>query len=251
MVDKERDDALPLTPTTATRRQFLGAATGGFALASSGLFLPSVLHDAEAREGVQGGANGGRHGKDRKGQHRKRTHGNKKDKRADNQPSGSSWSLIRYVAFRAENRDNDPEMSVDFYFRVKGDLSNFGPLVYAKSVDPMPWGYADYAPERYAIAAYFHGPALPIPVFVEVRNGLAITPWAKVVPGSTIDSSGNVVGGYTVKKRDGSTEWALDEGEYLEIDLGKGFANRNIKFQVRRLDDSDNQKWFRPAIFWT
>ncbi len=250
-MDGERDDAMPGASTGATRRQLLSAATGGFALASSGLFLPAVLQDAQAREGAQGGENGGRRGKDHKGRHRKRTHGKKKDQGANDRPLGARWSLIRYVAFRAENRDNDPDMSVDFYFRVKGDLSNFGPLVYARSVDPFPWGYADYAPERYSIGAYFRGPALPIPVFVEVRNGLAMTPWAKVQPGSTIDSSGNVVGGYTVKQRDGSTEWPLDEGDYLEIDLGKGFANRNIKFQIRRLSDSDTQKWYRPAIFWT
>ena len=44
----------PVTDGT-TRRAWLGAAAGGFALAASGLFLPDWLEEAEARDGAYGG----------------------------------------------------------------------------------------------------------------------------------------------------------------------------------------------------
>jgi hypothetical protein len=66
-----------------TRRALLRTSLGGFAPAASGLFLPWRLAEAAARDGAKHGELGGRHGKDHKGRHRRRTHGDKKDKGKD------------------------------------------------------------------------------------------------------------------------------------------------------------------------
>lgn len=74
-------DAVPDADPSLDRRRFLGAATGGFAMAASGLLLPAGLEDAEAREGAYDGALGGRRGQNRRGrdERKRRTHGNRKN----------------------------------------------------------------------------------------------------------------------------------------------------------------------------
>jgi hypothetical protein len=64
-MEDERDDREMTASPGTSRRRLLRAATGGFALAASGLLLPEGLEDVEAREGTLGGAKGGRHDKDR------------------------------------------------------------------------------------------------------------------------------------------------------------------------------------------
>ncbi len=80
-MENERSDHFMQNDKATTRRHFLRAAMGGFTLAASGLFLPRGLEQAVAREGANDGQLGGRHGKDRKGRHRRRTHGDRKGKR--------------------------------------------------------------------------------------------------------------------------------------------------------------------------
>src|SRR5262245_15528708 len=63
MMDEERDDRETTEAPGTTRRRLLSAATGNFALATSGLFLPEWPEEMEAREGALGGATGGRLGK--------------------------------------------------------------------------------------------------------------------------------------------------------------------------------------------
>jgi hypothetical protein len=48
------DDRETSADRGTTRRRLLGAATGGFTLAASGLFLPAGLREAAAREGTAG-----------------------------------------------------------------------------------------------------------------------------------------------------------------------------------------------------
>ena len=80
-MEHDRNDLIAPMATERTRREVLRAATAGFALAASGLFLPHGLEQTAAREGANDGELGGRHGRDRKGRHRRRTHGDRKDKR--------------------------------------------------------------------------------------------------------------------------------------------------------------------------
>ncbi len=251
MMDDERDDRAIHAHTSLTRRRVLRAATGSFALAASGLFLPAELGETEAREGALGGDKGGRHGKNHKGQHRHRTHGNKKNKGKANRPPGSGsgkWSLVRYVAVRTAYLWSEPGVSVDFYFRVKRDLDNWGPLVFAKTAEIYP-GNVDYAPERYSIVAFFHGPALPSTIYVEMRNGLFITPWAKVIAGCSIDGNGNIVGGTTLAS--GDLEEPVDNidfSKYIKASIGKGIYGRDMSIKVQRLVNSDTQVWFYAMI---
>lgn len=80
---QEWDDTAADTPEepTMSRRLLLGGAASGLVLAASGLVLPAWLEETEAREGALDGAKGGRRGNDRRGRHRKRSHGDKKDNR--------------------------------------------------------------------------------------------------------------------------------------------------------------------------
>ncbi|MFN8593192.1 MAG: hypothetical protein U0031_17180 [Thermomicrobiales bacterium] len=75
--------------SSLSRRRLLRAATGAFVLSASGLYLPATVEEADARSGALDGRLGGRHGRDRRGQDRRRTHGDKKDNRKNDAPRGS------------------------------------------------------------------------------------------------------------------------------------------------------------------
>lgn len=79
-----------------SRRALLGAA-GGFVLAASGLMLPGWLQEAEAR-GALHGARGGRRGRDHKGRHKQRSHGDKKENNKDqDKPRGFGLNGIEFT----------------------------------------------------------------------------------------------------------------------------------------------------------
>jgi hypothetical protein len=85
-MDRERflwddnSDDNPNATDALNRRQLLGAMAGGFALATSGLFLPQWPSDVAAREGTYGGQLGGRHDKNRQRRNKHREHGQNRDK---------------------------------------------------------------------------------------------------------------------------------------------------------------------------
>jgi hypothetical protein len=238
------------------RRALLRLATGGFALAASGLLLPGWLaEEAEAREGAYGGELGGRRGKDRRGRHRRRTHGDKKgkndrNKRKDDRPPGAGapgGSPIKYVAIRAEG---DPGTNVRFYFRtldnVFGELSLLKPGNFGQF--PQDHHSLDYAPKMYSTAVYFTSAHLPYSVFIEARNPILGAPWAQVVWGCDIDAHGNVVGGSTYH-RDGTSMIPMDRYNPIEFETGWGNPNGNSSIAVYRYDDSDTHKWFGARVF--
>lgn len=103
MTMQPTDSAAPTAPEDAAlnRRRLLRAATGAFVLTASGLYLPAAVEDAEAREGAYGGRLGGRRGKNRRGRDRRRTHGDKKDRRdrtpPRSSPQGSEFGVRIYV----------------------------------------------------------------------------------------------------------------------------------------------------------
>ena len=100
----EREDGLadvePVVLAAGTRRALFSAASG-FALAASGLLLPRWLESAEARDGALHGAKGGRRGKNHRGRHKKRTHGDRKSRKNDQRPRGSSPT--QNIAFTVRN----------------------------------------------------------------------------------------------------------------------------------------------------
>jgi hypothetical protein len=91
-----RGDRQTGEPTNTSRRQLLRAASGGVALAASGLFLPQWLEEAAARPGANGGELGGRRGKDRKGRDKHRNHGDRKRSRSRSNKNGSSPGDAHY-----------------------------------------------------------------------------------------------------------------------------------------------------------
>jgi hypothetical protein len=248
-MDNERNDLETSLNIETTRRRLLSAATGGFALAASGLFLPNGLQVADARDGAAGGRLGGRHRKDHRGRG-SRTHGAKKDKGKNHQPPGAGapgGSLLRYVAIRAESPHYMPGMAVDFNFRVKGGLDEYGPLVFATTFENLSGTHTDYAPNRYAIAAYFRGVPLPAPVFVEFNNPFIGDPKMKLFTGGTIDGNGNLVGGTLLDSQALNFSPGTRRFQY---DLGTNIFHNPIQLKLRRLPNSDTHQWFEVMIKW-
>jgi hypothetical protein len=242
--DTERHDHQSDLTTGTTRRRLLGAATGGFALATSGLFLPEGLEATQAREGALSGAKGGRHGKNHKRRHRHRSQGDhKKDK--DHRLSGSP---IRYAAIRAATVIHT---NVVFYYRTLDGWGRFSSLKFGKFEEIPDSGsdsHVDYAPKMYSIAAYYDSDALPVRVLVEVCHPpISLFPWAKVTWGCTIDGQGNVVGG-TTYTNDGFSEIWMAEDALLSFDTTANDAGGKSVVRVQRLRDSDSHKWFTASV---
>jgi len=96
MMDDERDDREMTEAAGTSRRRLLRAATGGFALAACGLFLPAGLEETAAREGALGGAMGGRHGKNHRGREHRR-HQHKRDHQRAPGHNGATLDVALYV----------------------------------------------------------------------------------------------------------------------------------------------------------
>jgi hypothetical protein len=255
-MDDERNDLATQTPPETTRRRLLRAATGGFALAACGLLLPAGPGETDAREGALGGAMGGRHGKDRRGRHRRRTHGDQKgqkddkNKGKDDRPPGAGapgGSPIRYVAIRAEG---DAQTNVRFYFRTIDGLGRFSRLKlgdFGQFSDHR--SNLDYAPKMYSTAVFYYSDRLPYSVLIEARNPLfSILPWAEVTWGCDIDGQGNVVGGSTYH-RDGFSEISMDGYTPIHFETGLGNPKGNSTIHVLRYDDSDTHKWIGARVW--
>lgn len=87
-----------------TRRDLLAAASG-FVLATSGVFLPGEHENALARDGANGGKLGGRRGKDHRGQHKRRNHGDRKDRRQnDKDKAPGSGKFRQNIALYVYNK---------------------------------------------------------------------------------------------------------------------------------------------------
>ena len=105
-MSNDRGDHQSGEHTDMSRRQLLRAASGSFALAASGLFLPPVLEQAAARPGANGGELGGRRGRNRRGrnkpQHRDKNRTNaKRQKNKRGTPRGSTH--IKWIKFYVYN----------------------------------------------------------------------------------------------------------------------------------------------------
>jgi hypothetical protein len=116
-------------PSTGSRRRLLAGASGGLALAASGLVLPHGLLETEATEGALGGGKGGRRGNDRRGRHKRRTHGDKNDKQKNrDEPRG----LFRGIEFTVSCREGS--FPVQFYVTPPGLFDTGVRLAETKTV---------------------------------------------------------------------------------------------------------------------
>lgn len=133
--EREDDEASALAEAGSGhhRRSLLRAAAGGLVLAASGLSLPDQLAETEAREGALDGAKGGRRGKNRRGRHRKRTNGDKRDKnRSQDTPRGTILDVIKFSVEFAGPRP----VKIDRYDRRPSDSGDRWVLKESKTVAP-------------------------------------------------------------------------------------------------------------------
>jgi hypothetical protein len=205
---EEENGALEREPearTTRSRRALLGEAAGGFALAASGLFLPTRLEEAEARDGAYDGVLGGRHGKNRRGrdQRKRRTHGEKKDKNNGKRDNLKGW---RNTALTVENTGGDPQfekISVTFFFRAKLDEDFYGPPVRATDAIEMEIGQQyRFANDRFRVCALIQHHALTKgDLYVDVRNIAFWFPRGSVTQGKNLDPPNFQVGDYVLTER--------------------------------------------------
>lgn len=125
-IEQKRDTRKTMV---TTRRHLLHVAASGFALATSGLFLPDGQEEADAREGALDGASGGRRGKDHKGRHghKKQTHGDKKNKGKDQDtPRGVTRDPLPVtVAMSINNYRLVPVQVQGWQFLDKGESGQY------------------------------------------------------------------------------------------------------------------------------
>lgn len=171
------DDA---TPPVASRRALLSAA-GEFVLAASGLMLPGWLEEAEAREGSLHGAKGGRRGRDRKGRHKQRNHGDKKENNKDqDKPRGFGLSGIDFtiVVDHANGKTFDMQ-----YYSASDPFGNYkiqgGDTV---STDGKQTGFKTISTSAFVWINNRY--------YIEATNPIAALLKGRVGHGGRIDSSG-------------------------------------------------------------
>jgi hypothetical protein len=153
-----------------SRRAILSGAVAGFALTASGLFLPETGEVAAARDGALQGAKGGRHGKDHKGRHRRRTHGDKKDKgKHGNEAPPQDHGPFRATALTVINQRLSPQ-DCTFFYRIKTGLDDYAlptpdgdrTLLYNESFR--------YDPDRYRVGVLLKNASGWQDLYADVRN---------------------------------------------------------------------------------
>ena len=207
------------------------AATGGFALAVSGLFLPAAFDgEADAREGALGGAKGGRHGKDHKGRHRRRTHGDKKDRKDEGRRDGAPPQrkrLFRATALTVINRRSQA-LDCTFYFRVKTGLDDYALPTAGVDRSIGPNESFRYDPDRYRVGVHIKQTPGWQDVYADVRNVSFPFPRGGVTEGQDLDPHTGKVGSPLID----------------EQNIVVGEAHGRAGFVLRRKGDSaDRIEW--------
>jgi hypothetical protein len=184
---------------TESRRTMLRASLGGFALAASGLFLPTGDDEAAAREGALGGAKGGRYGKDHKGRHRRRSHGDKKEKgKGHDEAPPQSHGLFRATALTVVNLPVylSPPVTLrcTFYYRIKTDLDAYGPPIASVERTLAPGESFRYAPDRYRVGVLVKHFINADDFYADVRNVSFWFPRGGVTSGPNLDPPSGKVG---------------------------------------------------------
>jgi hypothetical protein len=220
MMDDERDDETN-TNTGTTRRHLLSAA-GGFALATSGLFLPDGFGEAEARDGALGGTKGGRRGRDHRGRDKRRKH---KDKRHRDTPRSGAGGL-RNVALFVHNVRSTAVTVRQWKMIGIDEAIRWGTMTGWLTIDGKPAS----GPEHFLdFVTDLRGFALEISTghVIEVGNPPLGFPWARVVAGGWSDHGWDPRGATLINQ--GFSEWATATAS---------------GFRVQRLNDTDTHKRF-------
>jgi hypothetical protein len=163
--------------TGLSRRGFMSAAAGGFALAGNELVLPDWLEaEAEAREGALGGELGGRRGEDRRGRDkaqrdRRRGRHDKKNDAKDNDGPPPGGGLFRSAALTVRSF-TDPLFTYTFFYRIKTGLDDYGPWLASHAETPGAGASYRYAPGRFRVGVLVSAPSAAGEgqVFIDVRN---------------------------------------------------------------------------------
>ena len=192
--DETAVDALEAAPGGSRRRLLAGA--GGLVLAASGLFLPEWLEEAEARKGTLGGANGGRRGKDHRGRHRKRSHGDNKDKKIKDIPLPFRRSALTVgVTFY------DQPIYCSFFSARNQAGDNYAPFQWVEdhTIYPLDKYRFDSGEMRAGvlIREFFNGQD----VFCDVRNMRTWFPRGRVTAGDNLDPAKGKFGANSSRSR--------------------------------------------------
>lgn len=226
MGDSDRDEANEASTNEVTtpglqRRRLLHAFAGGVALAASGLILP----EADAREGALDGARGGRRGKDHKGRHGQRRHGDKKNegKRGQDAPKGQD-SAFRQAALTVYNNLTGAPLQCTFYYRIKTGLDDYSLPVAHSTHTINPKESLRYDPGRYRVGVLIKHALGTNDLYADVRNLSLWFPQGEVTKGAQLDPPNGVFGAHVIP------EQGFGEGKYLQAE--------NIGLE-RRKDDSE------------
>ena len=224
-MDNDQDHRETSTATGATRRRLLRAATGGFALAASGLFLPEGPEEADAREGALGGAKGGRHGKDLQGRSRHRSHDDKNHKGQhghDGLPT--NHGPFRACALTVVNSDQPPwpplTLNCTFYYRIKTGLDDYGPPIASVERTLAPGESFRYAPDRYRVGVLIKHVILSEDVYADVRNISFWLPTGSLSSGPNLDPPAGKTGSIRIR------EQGFDFGEQIVVTVPRLILGR-------------------------
>jgi hypothetical protein len=207
------------------RRELLGAV-GGFALAASGLFLPAAAAEKAAREGANGGALGGRRGKNRRGRakHQRQRTNNKRQGHGKEKENGAGrlpWQE-RGIAFHVTSYGAN--LDIQFWRLFPGTAWE---LVGEQSVTPgHPVSFQDARP----ICGVWIGSEN----FIRVENP-TLMPWVEMQFG---------VGG-EMRQHDGwvnGNSWWKIPPFLLVNDTQTVYPGGQWTYSITRTADSDDYK---------
>ncbi len=188
-----------ITPGLSRRGVFRTAARG-VALAAGGLALPGWLEEAAARDGAHGGELGGRRGKDHKGRHKKRSHGDKKDKGRPGSGAPQDHGPFRSTGLTVTNKTNQP-LQCTFFFRTKTGLDDYGLPIANGTQTINPNQSSRYDTDHYRVGVLVPKVLGPSDLYADVRNVSFFFPRGGVTQGSNLDPHGGNFGGALIPEQ--------------------------------------------------
>lgn len=186
---EEEEQAHEIRPVSS-RRLLLAGAVGSFALAASGIFLPTLEDEVHAR-GALGGDKGGRRGNDHKGRNKKRSHGDRKDQN-NNAPRGGG-PLFRSVELKVENNTSQT-LQLIFLYRVKLSGDTYSQPFDDITVPDNPGDAYLHDSDRYRMSVLIRGINNGQDIHCDVRNVSFWYPRGGVSTGANLDPKNGVYG---------------------------------------------------------
>ena len=221
--DEAQADAIEVAP--AGSRRLILAGAGGLMLAASALFLPDWLDEAEAREGALDGARGGRRGRDRKGHHQKRTHGDRKNRnknennRGNDAPRGlSSPPGSRSCALTVVNQSDLPRNCV-FYTRTRTGPDRYDLPVAHDMPGLDPDTSYRYDPDRERVGVLVTKVDGPFDIYIDVRSAADASARASVTSGMNIEPQRGIFGATQIPEQTFAEREAREKTRYVLLRL--------------------------------